>query len=97
MATSNDDVSKELDTLKKDLASLRGDISSLSQAVKAVGEEKGEAAYRRVLEKGEEFRKQGEDAVAKVGHKIDEKPMTSVLAAFGTGLLVGLLLNQRRH
>ena len=95
MAT-NDDISKELETLKKDLASLRGDIGSLSQAIKSTGEQKGEAAYRRVREKGEELRKQGEDAVEKVGHKIDEKPMTSVLTAFGTGLLIGLLLNQRR-
>lgn len=95
MAT-NDDITKELDALKKDLASLRGDISGLSQAVKSAGEQKGEAAYRRVREKGDELRKQGEDAVEKVGHKIDEKPMTSVLTAFGTGLLVGMLLNQRR-
>lgn len=95
MAT-NDDISKELEALKKDLASLRGDIGGLSQAVKSAGEQKGEAAYRSVREKGDELLKQGEDAVEKVGHKIDEKPMTSVLTAFGTGLLVGLLLNQRR-
>lgn len=95
MAT-NDDISKELEALKKDLASLRGDIGGLSQAVKDAGEHKGEAAVRRVREKGDDLRKQGEDAIEKVGHKIDEKPMTSVLKAFGTGLLVGLLLNQRR-
>ena len=95
MAT-NDDISKELETLKKDLASLRSDIGGLSQAVKATGEAKGEAAYERVREKGESIRRQGEDAVEKVGHKIVEKPMTSVLTAFGTGLLIGLLLNQRR-
>jgi len=94
---TNDDLTKELETLKKDLTSLRGDIGSLSQAVKTAGEQKGEAAYQRVREKGEELRKQGEHAVEAVGNKIDEKPMTSVLTAFGTGLLVGLLLNQRHR
>lgn len=98
MATTNDNVNKELEALRKDLASLRDDIGSLSKAVKAAGEEKGEAAYRRVREKGEELRQQGESAVEKVGHKIDEKPVTSVLTAFGTGVLVGLMLmmTQRR-
>ena len=96
MANNNDDVSKELAALKKDLASLRDDIGGLSHAVKAAGEKKGEAAYRRVREKDEDFRQQGEDAIERVGHKIDEKPMTSMLTAFGTGLMAGLLLSQRR-
>lgn len=92
MATKDENLGKELETLRKDLASLRGDIGSLSKAVKAAGEQKGEAAYRRV-------REQGESAVEKVGHTIDQKPVTSVLTAFGTGVLVGvmLMLNQRRN
>lgn len=98
MANNSDNLTKEMETLKKDLASLRGDIGSLSKAVKAAGEQKGEAAYRRAREKGDELLKQGESAVERVGHTIDERPMTSVLTAFGTGLVVGLMLmlNQRR-
>lgn len=97
MATIDDDLSKEVQTLKQDLASLRGDIGSLAEAVKSAGEQKGEAVYQRAREKSEELRAQGQSTIEQVGHKVDERPMTSVLTAFGTGLLVGLLLNQRRH
>ena len=31
-----------------------------------------------------------------VGHEIEERPLTSALGAFSTGLLLGMLLNARR-
>ena len=95
MAT-NDELTKELEAVKQDLSALRRDIGGLSDAVRTAGGQKGEAAYERVRERGEALRQQGEDVLDRVGHRIDERPTTSVLTAFGTGLLAGMLLNQRR-
>ena len=96
MAT-NEELNKEMEQLKKDLKSIQSDISSLAGAVKSAGAEQGKATYDRVRNQGEQWRRRGEDAVGSLSQSIDERPVTSVLTAFGTGFIVGLLLNQRRH
>ncbi len=96
MAT-NDEVSKEIEQLKKDLRGIQGDISTLATTLKNAGLDQSRATYERVRNQGEDLRRRGEDAIGAVGEKIDERPMTSVLTAFGTGFVIGLLLNQRRQ
>ncbi|MGD8682119.1 MAG: hypothetical protein PVJ33_17270 [Lysobacterales bacterium] len=93
---SNEEISKDVEQLRKDLHSLKGDISSLANALKEAGLDQGRATYERVKKEGEELRHRGEDAIGAVAEKIDERPVTSALTAFGTGIVIGLLLNQKR-
>lgn len=94
---TNDELNKDLVQLKKDLAALRDDIGTLTGTIKSAGTKQAEVAYGHVREQGEHLRQKGEDAVDSIARSIDERPMTSVLTAFGVGLLVGVMVNQRRN
>ncbi|MEX2480988.1 MAG: hypothetical protein WD928_09020 [Gammaproteobacteria bacterium] len=96
MAT-NDDLNKDVEQLKKDLAALREDIGTLTNTIKSEGTRQAKAAYGRARQQGDNLRQKGEDAVDSIAHTIDEKPMTSVLTSFGVGLLLGMMVNQRRN
>jgi ElaB/YqjD/DUF883 family membrane-anchored ribosome-binding protein len=96
-AMANEDVNKEIEQLKKDLSGLQNDIRNLTGTLKSAGIEQGKATYERARQQGEQWRQKGEDAIGSVGQAIDEKPVTSVLTAFGTGFVIGLLLNQKRQ
>ena len=75
---------------------MRGDIRSLASTLKDAGVDQGRAAFERAKKEGEELRHRGEDAIGAIADKIDERPVTSALTAFGTGIVIGLLLNQKR-
>jgi ElaB/YqjD/DUF883 family membrane-anchored ribosome-binding protein len=93
---STEEISKDVEQLKKDLQSLRGDIGSLANTLKDAGLDQGRAAYERVKKEGDDLRHRGEDALGAVAAKIDERPVASALTAFGSGFVIGLLLNQKR-
>jgi ElaB/YqjD/DUF883 family membrane-anchored ribosome-binding protein len=93
---AEDDISKDIDQLKKDLAGLRADLGTLMAGVKELGLEQGRSAYERVRESGERARSQAQATQENVEHYIEERPLTSVLVAFGTGFVIGMLLGHRR-
>jgi len=98
---ANDEVNKELNQLKSDIADLREDMASLVQAMKNAGVEQGRQAYDRAYEKareaGNSARQRADQAYGAFEREVEERPFTSVLAAFGTGFVVGMLLDRRRH
>lgn len=91
---------KEVDQLKADIAALRADMGSLIETMKEAGLDQGRQYYQRASERihqaGETTRERAADAYGAVGKEVEEHPLTSVLAAFGTGFVVGMLLD-RRH
>jgi ElaB/YqjD/DUF883 family membrane-anchored ribosome-binding protein len=99
MATSNFDA--ELDQLKTDVADLRKDIVILIEAMKDAGVNRGkeyyDQAYQRAKEKGESVRHRASETYGAFGKGVEERPLTSVLAAFGTGFVVGMILDHRHH
>ena len=60
----------------------------------------GEGGTQNVKEKLrqglEQTREQGKRAVETVGYQIEERPLISLLVAFGAGLLVGMLFSGMR-
>ena len=98
MATEQ--INKEVDQLKSDIAALRADMSSLIKTLKEAGIDQGREYYDRASERvqqaGDTVRNRASDAYGAVGKEVEEHPLTSVLAAFGTGFVVGMLLD-RRH
>jgi ElaB/YqjD/DUF883 family membrane-anchored ribosome-binding protein len=99
MAT--DEINKELNQLKSDIADLREDMASLVKALKDAGIDQGRQAYDRAYERarraGESVRERADEAYGAFGKEVEERPLTSVLAAFGTGFVVGMLLDRRHH
>jgi ElaB/YqjD/DUF883 family membrane-anchored ribosome-binding protein len=96
----NEEITKELDQLKSDIADLRDDVASLVKTLKDAGIEQGREAYNRAYERArharDSVREQADEAYSAIGREVEEHPLTSVLAAFGTGFVVGMLLDRRR-
>jgi ElaB/YqjD/DUF883 family membrane-anchored ribosome-binding protein len=96
----NEEISKEMDQVKADITKLRGDMASLLETLKNSGVEQGreyyDRAYERARRTGETVRDRAGEAYAAIGKEIEEYPLTSVLAAFVTGFVVGMVLDRRR-
>ena len=103
MATRNLD--QELDTLRADLGKIRDDIASLTRTLgdaaaaeaKAGGAKLNEAAHAakdRAQRFAESARTQGEEGIAALEERIEQNPITSILVAFGFGLVIGKLLDR---
>lgn len=83
------------DTLHKELNQLRSDIAALKSTIKDLVAERSNAAYDGVRRTAKKTTEQASQAADAVGHEIAERPLTSVLGAFGIGLLIGVLFNRR--
>ena len=109
MAAANRNLEAEFDTLKADLDTLRKDISSLvssfgdaaTDEVKTRGRRARAAVGRATDRAGEvwddatsEAGRRGREGVAAVEQQIEERPLISVLMAFGIGLLIGKLIGR---
>lgn len=95
----------ELDTLKKDMARLREDMEALTLALRSDAETAtedqraavrrfGETAKARARLYGERAAGYGRDGWGQIEHQIEERPLTSMLMAFGLGMVLGKLLDR---
>lgn len=95
----------DLDGLKSEIEQLRSDLGSLFEAVLDAGGEKAEEAESTVREELTErleqlrdsiaqAKERGEQAVESAQHTIEERPLISVLVAFGVGLLAGKFIGR---
>lgn len=93
-----DDINKEMNQIKADIKALRDDMASLMRTLKDVGVDQGkqayDSAYENVRNAGETVRERAGEAYNTFGKEVEEHPLTSVLAAFGTGFVVGMLLDR---
>jgi ElaB/YqjD/DUF883 family membrane-anchored ribosome-binding protein len=94
------DLQKDLDAVKEDLAKLRLDIAELTQNLLDTGRSEVNTARTRVRTEarnlGRELREtlnetgeRGLRTVDSVEQLLTDKPLVSLLASFGLGLLVG--------
>ena len=95
-----EEITRELNQLKSDMTELRGDMAALLRTLKEAGIDQGQDVYNRVYERArharEAVREQADEAYSAIGREVEEHPLTSVLTAFGTGFVVGMLLDRRR-
>jgi ElaB/YqjD/DUF883 family membrane-anchored ribosome-binding protein len=100
------DLQKDLDAVKDDLAKLRSDIADLTQKLIDTGKNEVSSARNRVRTEarnlGRELRatlnesgEQGLKTVESVEQLLTDRPLVSLLTAFGLGLLVGKFLLRR--
>lgn len=104
--TEKNEAADDLAAVRQDIDALRKDLAALTKSLKGAGEsgfEKVAAAGRakaQEIEGGLEqamktLRGQGEVSVAQIERVIHDKPLTSLLAAFGAGMLIARLLERR--
>lgn len=96
MTTRN--IEAEFDVVKEDLAKLRNDILTLSNALKDVTSETVHDQIGQIRSRIDsltgEAQQHGRQTLDDLTDRIEEKPLTSVLIAFGVGLLFGRLLDR---
>jgi ElaB/YqjD/DUF883 family membrane-anchored ribosome-binding protein len=104
------EASVDLDTLKGDIQRLTNDLKEMLHSVGAQGKEKLEEHKKRLesaiktlrgeaREKFDEaydsLREHGKEAMDLSRKKIEEKPLTAVVAALGVGVVLGILIGRR--
>ena len=100
------ELSREMETLRADLAKLRADFAGVTDALKEAGQKKAETAREGLAdllkslrdELGgvlDQARDKGKRSVETVGHQIEERPLASLLTAFGVGFILAKLLDRR--
>jgi len=95
---------KEIDAIRADVAKLSEDMAELTRVIRMLGVEKAEEVKDRVGEGvdgvSEELRRRVEAARERAGKAtegfekaVEQYPMSSLLAAFGVGMIVARLLD----
>lgn len=84
----------ETDALKKDMEALRKDLSELANSVRASGEKRYQEGLEQARDKYKDMRVEANRRTQEVGAEIEARPFTSVIAAFGVGLLLGKLFGR---
>jgi ElaB/YqjD/DUF883 family membrane-anchored ribosome-binding protein len=99
------DLGKELDAVREDMAKLRSDLGSVAEALRDVTRERAEAAksglrdltgnVREELRKSfDGVRDRSRKSMESMEEQIEQKPLMSLLVAFGAGMLLGKLLDR---
>lgn len=93
-----EDIGQDLDALREDVTKLRADLSQLAKALLEKGKSETDSAKDKVVEELmaglKTARVRGNDTVESVEHRIQEKPLMSMLIAFFVGLLLGKLFDK---
>jgi ElaB/YqjD/DUF883 family membrane-anchored ribosome-binding protein len=86
----------DIETLQTDIEQLRADFAKLATTMRDVAASNIAKAGENAEASAERVWIEAKRQAQQVGQTIDERPIASALAAFGTGLILGLLLNTRR-
>ncbi|GIL39763.1 DUF883 family protein [Roseiterribacter gracilis] len=88
----------EFDTVRDDLTKLSDDIANLAASLKEgatdAAREQLAAARDRFERLTDEARTRGEEHLENLAATIEERPLTSVLIAFGVGIVLGRLFDR---
>jgi ElaB/YqjD/DUF883 family membrane-anchored ribosome-binding protein len=89
-------IENDFSTLQADIQQLRADFAKMTTDMRNIASNGVAQASGRAQESAEkvwgEVRRQAQN----VTQEIEERPFASALAAFATGLILGMLLNARR-
>ncbi len=93
-------MAKQMDTdiaaLQSDITQLRADLAKISSTMRDIAGNGVAGAEETLQASTERVWGEAKRHAQNVGREIEERPFAAALAAFGTGILLGLLLNARR-
>lgn len=84
-----------VEALRADLDALKADVVTLVDTLKKVAKDGGEEGLRSLREIEARARAQAQQSVHAVERQITENPLTSILVAFGAGMMIGKLMDRR--
>lgn len=90
------DITRDVDRLRTEMSEIRKDLKTVSRAIKDLGSEKGQEALERFEHLGNKARRRAMDTEERIEREISERPLVSVIAAFGIGFLLAKLLDWGR-
>jgi len=94
-----ENLGQDLEALREDVTKLRSDLSQLAKSLLDKGKSETDTAKDRLIEERmsnlRSARDKGSYTVESVEHKIQEKPLMSLLIAFLAGLILGKLFESR--
>ena len=88
-------VASETEMLRKEFDQLRLDVVALTNTLKEIASDRGGAAYEKLRRSTHGAEEQAARAAEAMGREIGERPLASVLGAFGIGVLLGVLFGRR--
>lgn len=91
MATNTE---QDISQLKDDMTKLKADLASIASTLKQEAGERARHGYDRVREAGNHAADYARSGAHAVEHQIEERPLVSVLSAFGIGFVIGKLLDR---
>jgi ElaB/YqjD/DUF883 family membrane-anchored ribosome-binding protein len=89
-------IDSDFTTLQGDIQQLRADFAKMTTDVRNLATSGVAQARGQAQESAEKVWGEVRQKAQQVGQEIEERPFASALAAFSTGLLLGMLLNARR-
>jgi ElaB/YqjD/DUF883 family membrane-anchored ribosome-binding protein len=89
-------IENDFSALQADIAQLRADFAKMTTDVRNIASNGVAQASGKAQESAEKMWGEVRQKAQQVGQEIEERPFASALAAFSTGLLLGMLLNARR-
>ena len=84
---SRNDLSSDMNALKKDLAALRDDLAGMATSL-------GKEAKHRAAAARDSVQESVQSSLSSAETCVRERPLTSVLVAFGAGVLISKLLSK---
>jgi ElaB/YqjD/DUF883 family membrane-anchored ribosome-binding protein len=89
-------IQPDLSTLQADIQQLRSDFAKITSDMRNFANSGVSQASGMAQESAEKMWGEVRRQAQQVGQEIEERPFASALAAFATGLILGMLLNTRR-
>jgi ElaB/YqjD/DUF883 family membrane-anchored ribosome-binding protein len=89
-------IETDFTTLQTDIQQLRADFAKMTADMRSMASNGMAQAGGKAQESAEKMWGEVRRQAQQVGQEIEERPFASALAAFSTGLLLGMLLNARR-
>jgi ElaB/YqjD/DUF883 family membrane-anchored ribosome-binding protein len=86
----------DLETLQADMAQLRADFAKMATDIGNIASNSVQQASGKAQESAEKMWSEVRRKAENVGQEIEERPFTSALVAFSTGVILGLLMSSRR-
>jgi ElaB/YqjD/DUF883 family membrane-anchored ribosome-binding protein len=89
-------IENDLATLQGDMQQLRADLGKMTTDMRAIASSRVTEASGKAQESAEKMWGEVRRQAQSVSQEIEERPFASAMAAFATGLLLGMLLKARR-
>jgi len=86
----------DIAALQAEIKQLRADLAEIAGTIRDLGSDGAAAAGQQAQAQTEKVWTEVKRQADCVGREIEERPIAAALTAFGSGILLGLLLNRHR-